>query len=274
MDKTDLVSIVMPVYNGEKYIDDAIRSVIHQQYIFWELIIVNDGSTDKTRDIILSISDERIRYFEQSNRGTSAARNYGIREMKGLYFCCLDADDVLPPNSLTSRLKVFENDMLAKFVDGKVCVYDSLLKNQLSEWSPSFKGKPFHQLVRLSGRCFFGPTWMIKIDEHIRFSFDEGLSHGEDLLFFISIANHGSYNYTDDCILYYRKNLDSTMNNYDGLARGYSYLCSTVRKNYHAETNMIDRVLILARSRKIMFLTFLGNKNYLKALKYVAFGRV
>ncbi|MEQ8362615.1 MAG: glycosyltransferase family 2 protein [Cyclobacteriaceae bacterium] len=271
---TDLVSIVMPVYNGEKYIGEAIRSVIHQQHTFWELIIVNDGSTDNTKDIILGISDERIRYFEQSNRGTSAARNYGIKEIRGRYFCCLDADDVLPPNSLASRLKVFESDVMARFVDGTVYVYDSILRSQLSKWSPSFKGRPFHQLVRLSGRCFFGPTWMIRLGEDIKLSFDEDLSHGEDLLLYISIANQGIYNYTDDCILYYRKNMNSTMNNIDGLARGYSYLCSIVRNNYRAETNMIDRFLILARSRKIMFLTFWNRRNYFKAINYMASGRV
>lgn len=273
MGMTDLVSIVMPVYNGERYVDDAIRSVIHQQYVFWELIIVNDGSTDNTKNIILSILDERIKYFEQSNRGTSAARNHGIRKMKGRYFCCLDADDVMPPNSLSSRLQVFENDVDAKFVDGKVCVFDSTLKNQLSMWSPSFKGRPFHQLVRLNGRCFFGPTWMIKMDEFTRLSFDENLSHGEDLLFYISIAYLGSYNYTGDCILHYRKNTTSAMNNFDGLARGYSYLCLKVRRDYYENLNILDRVLILARSRKIMFLTYWENGDYIKALKYLVSGR-
>jgi len=272
MGMTDLVSIVMPVYNGEKYIDDAIRSVIQQQYIFWELIIVNDGSTDNTKNIILGISDERIKYFEQPNRGTSAARNLGIQEMKGEYFCCLDADDIMPPNSLASRLKVFEQDERVKFVDGKVRVFNSTLRRELTVWSPSFKGKPFHQLVRLSGRCFFGPTWMIKMDKHTRLSFDEKLSHGEDLLFYISIANKGRYNYTDDCILYYRKNTDSAMNNFDGLATGYSYLCSKIRGDYHAETNVLDRILILVRSRKIMFLTFWNNGDYAKALQYLYFG--
>lgn len=271
---TDLVSIVMPVYNGERFIGEAIRSVIHQQYIFWELIIINDGSTDNTKNIILGISDERIKYFEQSNRGTSAARNLGIREMKGQYFCCLDADDVMPPNSLASRLKVFEYDMMTKFVDGKVCVYDSTLKSKLSEWSPSFRGRPFHQLVRLNGRCFFGPTWMIKLDQHFRLAFDENLSHGEDLLFYISIASKGRYNYTDDCILYYRKNTASAMNNFEGLAMGYSYLCSKVRRDYSAETNIFDRFLILVRSRKIMFLTFWANRNYFKAFKYLVSGSI
>lgn len=271
---TDLVSIIMPVYNGEHFVAEAIQSVVDQSYEHWELIVVNDGSTDNTKRVTLDFSDTRIRYFEQPNRGVSSARNFGIREMRGKYLCCLDADDFLPPNSIFSRLKVFQSSEDISFVDGRVLIFDSALATARSEWAPTFKGVPFHQLVRLNGRCFFGPTWMMKAEKVGDLMFDEKLSHGEDLLFYISIGKNGIYNYTNECILHYRSNPNSAMSNFDGLANGYSYICSTIWRLYHTDMSMLDRILILFRSRKIMFLTFWSQEEYLKALKFFVLGHI
>ena len=82
-----LVSILMPVYNAEAFISEAITSVIRQSHKNWELLIVNDGSTDRSKNIIHSFPDKRIQYFEQQNRGVSVARNVGLKNMKGDYFC-------------------------------------------------------------------------------------------------------------------------------------------------------------------------------------------
>ncbi|MCB0489351.1 MAG: glycosyltransferase family 2 protein [Cyclobacteriaceae bacterium] len=271
---TDLVSIIMPVYNGEQFIAEAIQSVVDQNYEYWELIVINDGSTDDTKRVILDFSDTRIRYFEQPNGGVSAARNLGIREMRGKYLCCLDADDFLPPNSIFSRLNVFQSSDDISFVDGRVRIFDSTLTGAQSEWVPTFKGVPFYQLVRLNGRCFFGPTWMVKSESVGESLFDEKLSHGEDLLFYVSIAKKGIYDYTDECILHYRSNSNSAMSNFDGLANGYSYLCSAIWRLYYTELSMLDRILILFRSRKIMFLTFWSQEEYLKAFKFVMLGHI
>lgn len=270
---TNLISIIMPVYNGEQYIGDAIRSVIYQEYTNWELIIVNDGSTDNTQKRIQEFADSRLRVIEQPNRGVSAARNTGIRAMTGKYLCFLDSDDEWPSNSLLSRIKIFENNLDTKFVDGKVEIYDSALRSLLGDWQPSFRGMPFHHLVRLNGKCFFGPTWMIRLDGD-RPEFDEQLSHGEDLLFYISIATRGRYDYTDELILKYRKGQASAMTNFDGLAHGYTYLCSKISTQYNSDTTIMDRLLLILRARKIMFLTFWNDRDYLKAIKYVIFGHL
>lgn len=86
-------SIIIPTYNRAELIGDAIKSVIQQQYAYWELIIIDDGSTDHTKEVVQGFSDERIRYVYQENAERSAARNRGIKMAKNPWICFLDSDD-------------------------------------------------------------------------------------------------------------------------------------------------------------------------------------
>lgn len=92
----------MPVFNRQDFIKVAIDSVIIQSFTNWELIIVDDGSTDNTAKVIKSIDDSRIRYVYQENQERSVARNNGIKKASGEYICFLDSDDYYEPNYLTS----------------------------------------------------------------------------------------------------------------------------------------------------------------------------
>ena len=98
--KDILFSIIIPTYNRANLIGKAIDSVLAQTYHNWELIIIDDGSTDNTRDVVRSYNDNRIKYFYQENRGRSAARNYGIDISKGDYISFLDDDDYYLENFL------------------------------------------------------------------------------------------------------------------------------------------------------------------------------
>ena len=104
MQKNPLVSIVIPVYNGSNYMREAIDSALAQTYPNIEILVVNDGSTDNTREIALSYGD-RIRYFEKENGGVSTALNLGIREMKGDYFSWLSHDDVYYPFKIGKEIE-------------------------------------------------------------------------------------------------------------------------------------------------------------------------
>lgn len=93
-------SIIMPTYNRAALISRAIKSVLAQTYTDWELMIIDDGSTDNTKEVVLSFSDTRIRYIYQPNAERSAARNNGIANSAGTYICFLDSDDYYLPGRL------------------------------------------------------------------------------------------------------------------------------------------------------------------------------
>lgn len=109
-----LISIIIPAYNAEQYIAETIHSVINQTYTNWELIVLNDGATDKTEQIITPFieKDERISLFNKTNSGVSDTRNIGINLAKGNYIAFLDADDTWEPHNLSEKVKILENNTI------------------------------------------------------------------------------------------------------------------------------------------------------------------
>ena len=99
---TPLISVVIPAYNAEQFLDETLESVLSQTYENWECIIVNDGSTDNTESVAKKWceKDTRFRYFYKENSGASDTRNLGIKKARGEYIAFLDADDLYMPNFL------------------------------------------------------------------------------------------------------------------------------------------------------------------------------
>jgi len=98
-----LVSVVIPAYNSAHFISDAIRTVLNQTYRYYEVIVIDDGSSDETAEILKSFAGQ-IRYMHQGNRGAAAARNAGIKIATGDYICFLDADDLWNPAKLERQV--------------------------------------------------------------------------------------------------------------------------------------------------------------------------
>ena len=108
---TDLVSIIMPSYNTAKYIKASIDSVLAQTYPYWELIIVDDCSTDETDEVVAAYTDERIRYIKnEKNSGAAVSRNRALREAKGRWIAFLDSDDVWLPEKLEKQISFMKNN--------------------------------------------------------------------------------------------------------------------------------------------------------------------
>jgi Glycosyltransferases involved in cell wall biogenesis len=116
--KNDLVSVVIPCYNHANFLGEAIESVLAQTYSHFEIIVVDDGSTDNTAEIAAAYRVAQC--LRQSNQGLSAARNAGIRNSNGKYLVLLDADDRLLPNALQSGIDAFDRQPECGFVSGHV----------------------------------------------------------------------------------------------------------------------------------------------------------
>jgi glycosyltransferase involved in cell wall biosynthesis len=105
------ISVILPVYNGEKYLLEAIQSVSSQNYSITEIIIIDDGSTDGTSQLIKQLDIAiPIRYFYQENKGPAFARNVGIKNATGEWLCFIDSDDIWPQNKIKSALTYLKNN--------------------------------------------------------------------------------------------------------------------------------------------------------------------
>jgi glycosyltransferase involved in cell wall biosynthesis len=114
-----LVSVVIPVFNGERFLREAVESVLAQQYSPVEIIIVDDGSTDSTATVARSFP-EAVRYLHQTNQGPAAARNRGIEQAKGSLIAFADADDLWPPLKLELQLPYLIQDPNIEIVLGRI----------------------------------------------------------------------------------------------------------------------------------------------------------
>lgn len=243
----------MPAFNAEEYIKEAIQSVIDQCWDRWELIIVDDGSSDKTAEIISAYHDPRIHYFYQKNKGVAAARNLALSKIRGDYFCFLDSDDILPPRSIEARIQVFIKKPTVSFVDGKVLYKNASLSEQLKTYQPDFKGFPFSELIKINPACYFGLSWMIKREADKVYLFKEDMTHAEDLFFYISIAEGKLYDFTMEEVLHYRITGSSAMTNLKGLEEGYYKLYQNIKKSTSVATK--ELIYLKLKITKIMVLS-------------------
>lgn len=175
--ETPEISIIIPVYNGEKYIQKAINSAKAQNYDSFEIIIVNDGSTDKTHDILCGI--EGIIYLIKPNGGTASALNCGIRNAKGQWIKWLSADDELYPNAL--------KDMMSLASDKNTIYYTNYhIINEISNIIGEFI-EPGHESKELWSFFFGnGSSSLIHRDVFSKCGvFDETLGHSEDYEFWL-----------------------------------------------------------------------------------------
>ncbi|MCH7555844.1 MAG: glycosyltransferase [Planctomycetes bacterium] len=119
-----LVSVIMPAYNAAEHIAEAIESVLIQNYRNLELIVVNDGSTDDTKDIVFSFKDERIKYFYHENSGLAATHNTGIEKSEGSFLIKLDHDDMMTADFIAAHLAEFEKHPDVDLVYCDDCLID------------------------------------------------------------------------------------------------------------------------------------------------------
>lgn len=139
MDKS-LISIILPVYNGEKYVEECIVSIMKQTYTQWELIVMNDGSNDGTDEICrkLAVQDERIKYHQIENAGVSHARNQALSQTRGEFVFFVDADDYLSNNCLEILINEQSKNNSDIVVMSNYNVYEDTGKIEKNEKIPQY----------------------------------------------------------------------------------------------------------------------------------------
>jgi glycosyltransferase involved in cell wall biosynthesis len=247
-----MVSIIMPAHNAANTIADAMESVLNQSHESWQLIIIENGSTDSTFKICTQFNDPRIHVIRHPEAGLSRARNIGIDAAKGEFICFLDADDQLPEDSLSIRLDHFIQHPDTTYCDGLVLKLNESLSTTLEFWQPQLPFDLGKEMSKINSVCFCGVTWMIRRHAIGTLRFDPTWSHLEDRKFFFELAQHGHYNFVPEVVYQIRKRRGSLMTNHNQLQNAYLRFLSFAAKSgrlteaeqsqqYHVFRNMFVR---------------------------------
>jgi cellulose synthase/poly-beta-1,6-N-acetylglucosamine synthase-like glycosyltransferase len=182
-----LVSVIIPCYNYGHFLAEAIESVAQQRYPAKEIVVVDDGSTDNTREVAARYPE--VRYIHQNNQGLSAARNTGIRQSRGTYLVFLDADDWLLPEALALNVAQLQQQPQAAFVAGAhLRVFSSreppAVKDALLIANPYYTFLYRGNFIAMIAAVMF-TRWAVQ--EHI---FDPSLATCEDYDLYLNIARH------------------------------------------------------------------------------------
>ena len=214
------VSIIMPVYNGERFIKQAIESVLAQSYSNWELIVVNDGSTDRTADIVSRYADSRIKLVHQDNFGEASARNTALKNMQGEYLAFLDADDLYLPHHLEYIMQYFSTheQVDAVYTDGYYINQGGKQIKTLSSCRRGpFEGDIFEKVVR-SSDVFGGAICVVlhrRLVDQLGLEYDPEIVIGPDWDFltrFSESANFGYVDYPTCCYRIHQSNISTRTN--------------------------------------------------------------
>lgn len=204
VDMKPLVSVVMPAYNGEKYIGEAIDSILNQTYDNFELIIIEDKSTDRTLDVIRGYKDSRISlYLNSSNHGIAYSTNLGIARSKGKYIALLDDDDIATEHRLEWQVEFMEKYSDVDILGGRSVYIDEHGDFIQYNLEPLRNPKFIKALLLFSNEKFANDTAMIRKSfmEKNKLKYKEGCLGMQDFKFYIDSSKIGTITAIDRLIL-------------------------------------------------------------------------
>ena len=220
-----LVSVMMPCYNAELYIEAALDSLINQSYDFFELISVNDGSTDHTLEILNSWAkrDMRIKVYQnKENLGLSETRIKALKLCRGEYLAFLDSDDLWRKDKLELQVAFLDCNPEIDAVHSNSIVIDSngiptgATFRTLTEFGKKFQGNLFLNMVK--GNYLNTTSMLLRRSSFEKTGgFPKEVKYNEDWLAWIRFSREFSFGYIDDCLSYYRvhqKNITKKINEY------------------------------------------------------------
>jgi glycosyltransferase involved in cell wall biosynthesis len=199
------VSVVIPTYSRARYIGEAVRSVLSQTYRDLEVIVVDDGSTDDTEQVLAALADSRMRYLVQAHRGASAALNHGWRAARGEYIGRLDSDDVWQLNLLQELVPLLDHDDSVGLAYARARWMDAqgLPLTPILGASEKFRGRTLESLLYGDFVCPMALLLRREALESVG-GFDESLSASVDWDLWIRLASSWRFAYRDRVLAWYR----------------------------------------------------------------------
>ena len=253
-----VVSINLCCYNSEKYLRETLQSIAGQTFQDWELVIVNDGSSDSTEAIIFEFRDQGypLVYHYQENRGISASRNKAIELSRGEYLAFIDHDDIWLPDLLSRQLAAFD--------EGTILVYGNFLTRDMTSgkeymsFDPDrefYAGSVTDKLVRKNFILIETAVVRAAAVRQLGELFDPKLLMADDIDFLIRLSQTGNFNYTREVCMIYRMHPDNVT-----MTKGYQYVhdLSYMIRKYRGR---IDRRMLRDLARQYI-LTVRIDLNY------------
>jgi len=207
------VTVLMPVYNGERYVARAVKSILDQSFRDFEFLVINDGSTDRSSDIIREFGDPRIRVIDTENQGVAAALRLGMKEARGAYIARMDADDECLPDRLEIEKHCLDEHPGISVVHGSVEYIDSEgspifmemdegYSNVVTKWLLNWRNVLIHSTVMLRAAV---------LKEH-GLNYRIELNRAEDFDLWNRVARVGDFIYLPDVLIRYRIHSENVSN--------------------------------------------------------------
>jgi len=270
MQDNPLISIVIPMYNAQDYIEETVQSVISQSYQDWEMIIVNNASTDRSIELIEKIEDPRIRVItlSQNSGGPAKPRNEGVKDAKGEYIAFLDADDLWTPDKLQKQLDYMVSQKMNFSSTGKTNINEAseeinFKANILAKLNAKNSKKDICDLIKY--RFIFTSTVMVKRTLDIHFNEENKYRAVEDLCAWLKLFNQEDtrYIFMEERLLKYRILAQSASNRnieYINATKAYICILNFILK-YEMYENMKCFYKACARDFSLNFLQKTIGKN-------------
>ena len=242
-----LVSVLMPVYNAEEYIEKSIESILNQTYKNFEFIIVDDFSSDNSVKIICLFSDSRIRLITKNNNsGIAKTLNIGLENAKGKYIIRMDADDICHHNRIHKQVEFLENNEDYILCGSNYKTIDENIIVKLPQNNESIK------LGLLSNCCIAHPTVAIRFNvlKQYNIHYDSIMEPAEDYDLWVSLASKGKYYNLQEELLYYRVHEEQISNkrkkeqDQKSFAVKIKYISSFYKKIIEKEEVILKKILL------------------------------
>ena len=241
------ISIIVPVFNTSAFIEECFNSILSQTFTDWELIIIDDGSTDNSAEIALKFVDidKRISYYYKKNSGVSASRNYGLKYASGQYVIFVDSDDICHPEMLELLLRGMDKNTALS-----VCLYTRFSKSPFifpDTYTTSLEvcsniATIYNTLNRVN--MLHAPVAKLYLKETLdqyKIRFDEHMSLGEDLYFNLDYLDHVSCATIIPIVLYYYRDTENS-------------LSKNIRNDYATiQLSILDRKIDFIKRNEINF---------------------